>query len=67
MTPEQFITFLESLYNSNSTGSAGPSKTYFRAIYIGYEYPNIGPPSGDELAEDGYEFGLELREKLKYE
>lgn len=66
MEPEEFITFIESLYNADDTsGSALGGKLYFRAIYIGYEYPNLGPPKGDDLAEEGYKFGLELRERLK--
>lgn len=67
MKPEPFIKLCESIYDGDSTGSAGSSKVYFRSIYIGYEYPNIGPPSDDDLAADGYKFGLELRERLKYE
>jgi len=66
MESQEFITFLESLYNADDTsGRAGPSKTYMRAIYIGYEYPNLGPPDGDECARDGYTLGLELRKRFK--
>jgi len=66
MEPEEFITLLESLYVADDTsGSAIGGKLYFRAIYIGYEYPNLGPPKGDELAEEGYQFGQKLRKRLK--
>ena len=62
MDREKFITFIESLYNADDTsGSSLDGKLYFRAIYIGYEYPNLGPPAGDEVAEDGYKLGLKLR------
>lgn len=66
MEPDEFTSFVESLYNADDTsGSAMGGKLYFRAIYIGYEYPNLGPPEGDELAREGYTLGIELRKRLK--
>jgi len=67
MKTETFIKLCESIYEGDSIASVGQSKMYFRSIYIGYAYPNIGPPSDSELVVDGYELGLELRERLKYE
>jgi len=66
MEPEEFVTFIESMYNADDTsGSALDGKLYFRAVYIGYEYPNLGPPEGDDVAIEGYKFGIRLRERLK--
>jgi hypothetical protein len=49
MTPEQFVEFIESIYDADDiSGRAGPSKTYIRAIFIGYEYPNLRPPKSDD-------------------
>lgn len=55
MEPNEFATFIESLYNADDTSGSA----------IGYEYPNLGPPEGDEVAVEGYKAGLELRKRLK--
>lgn len=66
MKPEMFIKFVESLYHADDTsGNDGKAKTYMNAIYVGYEYPGMSPPNGDERAENGHKLGVELRERLK--
>lgn len=63
MTPEEFIQFCKMVKQSDNTGGAGQAKTYFTAVYIGYEYPNLGVPDGDLAALEGYDLGLRLRER----
>jgi hypothetical protein len=63
MEVDEFITFVEDLHEADSTGCAGEARTFFRAIYIGYEYPNLHPPKDDETAMEGYELGLSLRKE----
>lgn len=60
MEPTAFITFVESLHEADKTGGSPQARTYFRGVYIGYEYPNLSPPD-DEDALAGYELGLRLR------
>lgn len=65
MEIDEFIQLCSDVRDSAKTGTAGESKTYFTSIYIGYEYPNITPPTDDQNAIRGYRFGLELRERFK--
>lgn len=63
MEPAEFVTFVESLHEADKTGGSPQARTYFRGVYIGYEYPNLKPPSDDEDAIEGYKFGLRLRKE----
>lgn len=63
MEPEEFITFVESLHEADKTGGSPQASTFFRAVYIGYDYPNLKPPLDDEAAKDGYKLGLTLRKQ----
>lgn len=63
MTPEQFLTFCEDVYNANSSNKI-EAQLFLRSVYIGANMPNMSPPKNDKTAIDGYKLGRELNRKL---
>lgn len=65
MNDDQIEPFFRSIFDADWEGRDPQTKLFFRAIYIGYEYPYMDCPVGDEVAKRGHSIGTDLRKRFK--
>lgn len=64
MELDQFVQLCKDLAEAPSGHGTMESRRLIRAIIVGVEQPSNLPPENDEIAQQGYEIGREIRRNL---